>query len=81
MAKRTQRKSPPSKEWESGLKKGRVRNYIKRKDGSAGFNKNGTLKISSIKQAMKKTKDKSMKKARGAALTPKRLTSGRGGKR
>lgn len=80
MAKRTQRKSPKSTEWESGLKKGRVRNYIMRKDGSAGFNRNGTLKVSAIKSAMKNTKDKSMKKALGAALTLKSMIK-RGGKR
>jgi len=80
MVKRTQRKAPQSTEWEAGLKKGRVRNYIRRKDGNAGFNKNGTLKISAIKQAMKNTKDKGMKKALAAALTLKSIGKRKGGK-
>jgi hypothetical protein len=81
MAKRPQRKPSQSKDWEAGLKKGRVRNYIKRQDGSAGFNKDGTLKISAIRAAMKKTRDKSMKKALNAALALKSIGKGRGGKR
>ena len=64
-------------DWEKGLKKGRVRKYIMRKDGSSGFNKNGTLKVSAIKNAMKNTKDKNMKKALGAALALKRIPSWR----
>ena len=80
MGKRTQRKPSQSKDWEAGLKKGRVRKYIKRQDGSAGFNKNGTLKVSAIREAMRQTKDKSMKKALGAALTLKRFAGGRKGK-
>ena len=81
MAKRTKSKAPQSTEWEAGLKKGRVRKYIKRKDGSAGFNRNGTLKVSAIKEALKNTRDKSMKKALNAALALKSIGKGRGGKR
>jgi hypothetical protein len=62
-----------NKDWENGIKKGRVRKYIMRTDGKAGFNKNGTLKISKIKDAMKKTKNKSLKKALNAALTLKKI--------
>lgn len=64
-------------DWEKGLKKGRVRKYIMRRDGSSGFNKNGTLKVSAIRSAMKNTKDKSLKKALNAALALKRIGSGR----
>lgn len=60
-----------SNEWESGLKKGRVRNYMRNKYGSKAFNKNGTLKISALKAAEKSTGNKSMKKALTAALTLK----------
>ena len=56
--------------WENGLKKGRVRTYIQNKYGKSGFNANGTLKISTLKQA-EKTAKPSMKKAIIAAITLK----------
>ena len=44
-------------------KKGRVKDYIKRKYGSKAFNKDGTLKVSYLQKAVKETKDLSLKRA------------------
>lgn len=62
-----------SNEWESGLKKGRVKKYMHNKYGSKAFNRNGTLKVSFLKAAQKSTDNKSMKKALTAAITLKGL--------
>lgn len=42
---------------------GRVRSYLKRKYGDKAFTKDGKIKLSYIKRAIKETKDQSLKKA------------------
>jgi len=55
------------------LKKNRVKKYMKQKYGNKVFTKNGDLKISAIKDAVKKAKTKSMKDALNLAITLKKM--------
>ena len=44
-------------------KPGRVRAYLKRKYGDAAFTKDGKIKLSYVRKALKETKDVSLKRA------------------
>lgn len=62
---------------------GRVRNYLKRKYGKKAFTKDGDIKVSYIRKALKTAKSESLKRALRLALTLKRLRRGKkmGGRR
>ena len=55
------------------LKVNRVRKYMKQKYGNKVFTKNGDLKITALKSAVKKAKSKSMKDALNLAVTLKKM--------
>jgi len=52
---------------------GRVRAYMRRKYGSKAFNKDGTVKASYIRKALKTARGKSIKAALRLALRLKRM--------